>query len=155
MTRSSATKHQFLQLEAVLESPIIMLEHNDQALIILKAKQLLKTSRHCSIVAATSTSNQTLRNIITLYRSFAILKKLKRQLCSDSSVENTSLIGIYPSLEYPACVYELRTNADRYVSANVLPYASSTYMMVIRYLFRKIIGVNPDVGGLGLILSKD
>ena len=77
------------------------------------------------------------------------------KLCNEYPSLHTSLIGIYPSLEYPACVYELNTNADRYVSANVLPYTGSALISTVKYLIDKFLGANPAVGGLGLTLYKE
>lgn len=155
MSEIAVKKHQLIQLEAVLESPILMLEPGDQELVILQAKRLLNSSGRCCVITATSTSDQTLKNIIAQYRALATLKKLKRQLCSESSLEGISFIGIYPSLEYPACVYELETSANRYVSANVLPYTRSIFLGVIRKLLSRILGFDPYIGASGLILYRD
>jgi hypothetical protein len=143
------------QLEDVLQTSIVMLALHDHALTLRKMKDILVTSRHCCIVTATSTSSHKLRNIKTLYYSLIALKKLKQQLLHEYPRSHVSLIGIYPSLQYPACVYQLRTNADRYVSANVLPYESSAVAGVIKYVIGRLFGANPAIGGLGLILHRD
>tara|TARA_R110000823_G_scaffold9570_2_gene33274 strand:+ start:14672 stop:15121 length:450 start_codon:yes stop_codon:yes gene_type:complete len=148
-------QEQFFQLEDVLQAPIAQLDDYNQAATLQKAKQLLNTSTQSCIVVATSTSNHKLQNIKTLYRSMVALKILQRKLCNEYPSLHTSLIGIYPSLEYPACVYELNTNADRYVSANVLPYTGSALISTVKYLIDKFLGANPAVGGLGLTLYKE
>ena len=148
-------KEEFLHLKKVLHSHILILEIDEEALTLLKTRRILETSGQCCIVLATCTTSNKLRNINNLYRGAAVLKRLQRQLCSEYPSLQTSLIGIYPSLEYPACVYELNTNADRYVEGNVLPYASSPLISTIKYLISKLLGANPAVGGLGLSLYKE
>lgn len=143
------------QLEEVLQSPIVQLDAANQAVILINVKQLLSASAHCCIVIATSTSSNKLKNITTLYKSLAALKNIQRQLCAKDSLLTASLIGIYPSLEYPACVYELNTNADSYVSSNVLPHAGSALINTAKFLISKFLGANPAVGALGLVLHKE
>jgi len=155
MPEFTAKEEQFSQLKDVLQSPVVMLQFADSASTMLKARQLLKTSERCCIIANTSTSNQKLKNIKTLYHSLATLKKLQRQFSHEYPLATANLIGIYPSLDYPACVYELHTSADHYVSGNILPYDQSNLTRMIRYVIGKLLGANPAVGGLGLVLSKD
>ncbi len=155
MPEFTAKEEQFSQLEDVLQSPVVMLQPTDSASTMLKARQLLKGSERCCIIANTSTSNQTLKNIKMLYHSLATLKKLQQQFCHEYPLATTSLIGIYPSLGYPACVYELHTSADQYVSANILPYDQSKLIRMIRYVIGKFLGANPAIGGLGLVLNRE
>lgn len=153
MSKFSAEK-EFSQLEDVLESPTVTLQLDDQALTLAKTRRVLKTSKHCCIIAATSISSHKLRNIKTLYHSLVALKKLRQQLFHEYSLSDTSLIGIYPSLEYPACVYQLHTNADRYISANVLPRDNSAVIGTIKYFIGRLLRANPAVGGLGLLVHR-
>tara|TARA_R110001592_G_scaffold148669_3_gene373820 strand:+ start:237 stop:704 length:468 start_codon:yes stop_codon:yes gene_type:complete len=148
-------EEQFSQLEDVLQSPVVMLQLADSESTILKARQLLKTSERCCIIANTSTSNQKLKTIKTLYHSMAALKKIQQEFSHEDPLTNANLVGIYPSLDYPACVYELHTSADLYVSANILPYDQSNLARMIRYVVAKLLGANPAIGGLGLILSRE
>jgi hypothetical protein len=151
----SVISEQLSQLKDVLQSPVVLLELADQPMAMRQARQILENSMHCCIIAPTSQSNQKLRNIINLYQSMAVLKKLQRQFCNEYSLSETSLIGIYPSLEYPACVYQLHTNADHYVSTNVLPYNNSALISTAKYFAQKLLGANPAIGGLGLILYRE
>lgn len=153
MSKFSA-REEYSQLEDVLQSPIAILQLHDQASTLLETKEILDTCKHCCVVTATSTSSHKLRNIKTLYQSLAALKKLRKQLSQQYPLTDTSLIGIYPSLQYPACVYQLHTNADRYISANVLPNDASAVVSMIKYIIRRLLGVNPAIGGLGLILYR-
>lgn len=143
------------QLEEVLHSLIMQLDASNQALALLKAKQLLRASGHHCLVVPTSVGGNKLKNITRLYKSLAVLKDIQRQLLNEDSSLSTSLIGIYPSLEYPACVYELNTNADNYVSGNVLPHAGAPIIGIIKYLMTKLLGVSPAVGALGLVLHLE
>lgn len=143
------------QLEEVLHSPIMQLDAGNQALALIKAKQLLSTSAHCCLVIPAGTGSNKLKNLTTLYKSLIALKGIQRRLLNEDSPLSTSLIGIYPSLEYPACVYELDTNADNYVSGNVLPRAGSAIIGTIKYLMTRVLGVSPAVGALGLILHLE
>ena len=150
-----SVREEYSQLEDVLQSPVIVLELHDRASTLFRTKGILDISEHCCIVADTSTSSRKLGNAKTLYQSFFALKKLRKQLSEEYSLSDTSLIGIYPSLQYPACVYQLHTNADRYISANVLPSNNSAIFSVIKYIIRRLLGANPTIGGLGLIIYKD
>src|SRR5690554_5606497 len=143
------------QLNDVLLAPILTLSLNDDSVTQLNAKSLLESDKQCCIVSATSTSNNTLTNIKSLYKSMSALKRLQKIFCYEYPSIHTSLIGIYPSLDYPACVYELNTDAERYVTGNVLPYAGSPFKSTVKYLISKLLGANPAVGGLGLILYKE
>ena len=150
-----SVKEEYSQLKDVLQSPIATLQLADHASTLLETKGMLTTSRQCCIVVATSSSTHKLRNIKTLYQSLVVLKKLKQQLSQEYKLSDTRLIGIYPSLKYPACVYQLHTNADRYVSANVLPGDTSAIVGLIKYIISRLLGANPAIGGLGLILYRD
>jgi hypothetical protein len=154
MSKFSAKETEFSQLEDALQSPIVILHLGDNTLTLAKTRRILKTSKHCSIIADTSTSSQKLTRIKTLYYSLVALKKLRQQLCHEHSLSDMSLIGIYPSLQYPACVYQLHTNADRYISANVLPRDNSAVIGTIKYFIGRLLGANPAVGGLGLLVHR-
>ncbi|RBW49723.1 hypothetical protein DS878_05105 [Marinobacter sp. F3R11] len=154
MSKFSSSK-EYSQLEDVLQSPIIILELPDHALTLLETKGALGTHKSCCVISATSTSSHKLHNIKRLYQSLVALKKLQRQLSDELQITDTSLIGIYPSLEYPACVYQLHTNADRYVSANVLPCNGSAIVGIIKHIIRRLLGANPAIGGLGLLLYRN
>jgi|GEM_PF-2754975 len=155
MQNSHTIEEPFSQLKDVLQSPIAHLDLNNPAATLLKARQMLDTSAHCCIVVATSTSSHKYQNIKNLYRSMTILKGLHQRLSKEHSSLHASLIGVYPSLEYPACVYEINTYADQYVTKNVLPYAGFSLVNTIKYLVGKLIGANPAVGGLGLSLYSE
>ncbi len=154
MQNPTVIEEHFRQLEDVLKSPVAACEPRNRAQTLIKARQILDTSAQCCIVVATSISSNPVHNIIDLYRSMSCLKYIQRQLCEEYVPLHTCLIGIYPSLEYPACVYELNTNADRYVINNVFPYASSPLITLLKYVISKFIGSNPSVGGLGLAFYK-
>ncbi len=145
----------FYQLEGVLQTPIVELEHEKHYAELPNVKHLINNSPHCCIVVATSTGSNKLQNLKNLYRCMSLLKRLRRQLCEEYPSLETNLIGIYPSLDYPACVYELNTNAARYVANNVLPYPSSPLISTIKHLISKLLGTNPAVGGLGLTVYKE
>ena len=99
--------------------------------------------------------HDTFQNMMSLYKNISALKRLQGQLCNENPSLYSSLIGIYPTLDYPACVYELNTNAERYVTENVLPHAGSPLKSAVKRLISKLLGVNPAVGGLGLILYEE
>lgn len=155
MPKFTAKEEQFSQLEDVLQSSVVMLELNDLASTIFNARQLLQADKRCCIIANTSASDQNLKNIQALYRCLAMLKKLQQQFGAEYPLINANLIGIYPSLDYPACVYELHTSADHYVSVNILPYDQSSLTRMIRYVIGKLLGANPAAGGLGLVLNRE
>ncbi|WP_309043348.1 hypothetical protein [Marinobacter sediminicola] len=155
MPDHTAKEEQFSQLEDVLQSPVVMLQLADSAATTLKVRQLLQASKRCCIITNTSTSNRKLKNIKTLYHSLATLNKLQQDFSHEDPLTNANLVGIYPSLDYPACVYELNTSADLYVSANILPYDHSNLARMIRNVVAKLLGANPAIGGLGLILSRE
>lgn len=154
MSQFITKKEKLSQLEDALQSPTIALELDDPASTKSKVRELLKTSKHCCIIVATSESNNKLRNIKTLYYSLIMLRKLRKKFDNEYSLSSTSLLGIYPSLQYPVCIYELHTNADRYISANVLPHDTSALMGTIKYLTKRLLGASPSIGGLGLILYR-
>jgi hypothetical protein len=147
-------KEEFSQLEDVLQSPVVTLKLGDPTLTLLETRTILESSKHCCIVAGTSIGSHKLVNLKTLYHNMVTLNKLRRQLHQEYCLSDTSLIGIYPSLQYPACVYQLNTNADRYVSANVLPCDNSAVIGTIKYFIGRLLGVNPAVGGLGLLVHR-
>jgi hypothetical protein len=150
-----AKKEQFSQLEEVLAIPIVALELSNFALTMRNARHQLNTTDQCCIIAAASKGNQKLEKVRTLRNSLVMLKRLQQQIRIEYPLANANLIGIYPSLEYPICVYELNTNADRYVASNVLPSDRFALIRIIKYIIGKFIGTNPNVGGLGLIIHKD
>ncbi len=151
----SCSSQEYPQLKDVVQGPILILEVDDQQLALLKTKEILKTYKNCCIVVPTTTTSHKLKNIRNLHRRMGALKRLQRQLCSENPPIQTSLIGIYPSLEYPACVYELNTHADRYVAGNVLPHPGSSLVSMMKYLIAKLLGANPAVGGLGLAVYEE
>ncbi len=155
MPKYTETKKEFEQLQEVLQNPIIELQLDNPLLTIFKTRTLIKAKKNCCIVSKPSKSHQKIYNIITLHRSMAMLKKIRRQIIDEYPLSNGSLIGIYPSIQYPACVYELHTSADSYVTENVLPYDGSILIAMIKYLIGKVLGVNPSVGGLGLLLYRE
>lgn len=155
MQNPTAIQEQLSQLRDLLQSPIAHLEPDNQSATLLNARQMLEASAHCCIVVATSTNSNKFKNIKNLYRGMAALKSLQRQLCKEYPPLHASLIGVYPSLESPACVYELNTNADGYIARNVLPYAGSPLVNTLKHLVSKLLGANPAVGGLGLTLYKE
>lgn len=154
MSKLNAKKEEFLQLEDALQSPVLTLHLDDQALALQKTRTILKDSKHCCIIIATNIGSGKLRNLKTLYHGMTALNKLKYRLYQEYCLSDTSLIGIYPSLQYPACVYQLKTNADRYVSANVLPCDNSAVIGTIKYFIGRLLGANPAVGGLGLLVHR-
>jgi hypothetical protein len=148
-------KKQLIQLEEVVNGPIAQLDTGNQAATRLKVTEFLSESAHCCVVVPANAGNNKLKNIITLYKGMIALKNIQRQLCKQHSLVTACLIGIYPSLEYPACVFELHTNAENYVSGNVLPHTGSALIGTIKYLIGKLLGANPAVGALGLILYRE
>lgn len=142
------------QLKDVLHSPIILLKPDNQRVIQQEVSQLLSVSGRCCIITNTSTKKNKFEKLRALYKSLAELKDLQRQIFDKDPLIKSSLIGIYPSLEYPACVYELDTNADRYVSDKVLPHAGLSLPGTIKLLIHKFLGINPAVGALGLALYR-
>ncbi|MBQ0831321.1 hypothetical protein [Marinobacter sp.] len=155
MQKFTARDEQLLQLKETLQNPITLLNDNNYSATLLEASQLLVTSARCCIVVATNTGSDTLQSITNLYKGMAALKRLKKYFLKEHPGTGATLIGIYPSLEYPACVYELNTSADRYVAGNVLPYTGSPLAKAIKHLIRRLLGVSPAVGGLGLALYRN
>lgn len=155
MQNSTARESLLPQLEEALQSPIILYSDNRDSSMLLESNQLLTTSARCCVVIATSSGPDALQNIANLYQSMTSLKHLKQYFLKEHPGTRATLIGIYPSLEYPACVYELNTSASRYVTGNILPYNGSLFTKVIKYLVSRILGVSPTVGGLGLALHKE
>ena len=49
----------------------------------------------------------------------------------------------------------MNTSADRYVSSNILPNTGSALTRAIKEFITKLLGANPAVGGLGLLLYKE
>jgi|SRR5690554_3798260 len=155
MQDSTAREALLPQLKEVLQSPVILFSDNSGSSILLEANQRLRTSACCCIVIATSTNSGTLKNVANLHKSLTSLKRLKRHFLKEYPRTHATLIGIYPSLEYPACVYELNTYASRYVTGNVLPRSGSPFARVIKHMIKRVLGVSPAVGGLGLLLYKE
>lgn len=155
MQSSNSIDQQFYQLREALQIPVVQLDTDNHSATLLDAKNVLNSSAHCCIVVATSISRNKFQNIKNLHRSMTLLKHLQRQLCIEYPILRVRLIGIYPSLDYPACVYELKTDAERYVTRNVLPHGGSPLKSTIKYLISKLLGANPSVGGLGLTLYKE
>ena len=124
------------QLAAVLEVSIIQIDQNNP------------------VVPTTKQSNK-LKSFNNLYRCTSLLRRIRRRLCIDDPSLKVVLIGVYPSLDYPACVYEMNTSADRYVSSNILPNTGSALTRAIKEFITKLLGANPAVGGLGLLLYKE
>lgn len=146
---------QFHQLEDVLQIPVVQLHAGEYSKTLFSARELLANSSHCCIAIAATHSSKKLQNLKDLYSCISLLSRLQRQLCIDYLSLDSSIIGVYPSLEYPACVYEISTAADTYVSGNVLPRNGSALLIAVKQLISKFLGVNPAVGGLGLILYKE
>lgn len=155
MPKSSPEKPQLTQIGDILQSPIVLLDLVGQSTTTLAVHEILKSSTCCSVIAASSTSDKTVKNIKTLYRSMKLLKKIKKQLSYDYPYSSINLIAIYPSLEYPACVYELHTNADHYISNKVLPYEHSILKWVIKNFIEKLTSVPHAVGGIGLMIHRN
>tara|TARA_R110000823_G_scaffold24467_6_gene72735 strand:- start:3420 stop:4007 length:588 start_codon:yes stop_codon:yes gene_type:complete len=155
MFKPTTKENQLSQLRDVLQSPVVLLDLDDQSSTTHAVQQILKSFTCCSVIVATSTSSQTIKNIRTLYRSMTALKIIKRQFSYDYPQSTTNLIAIYPSIEYPACVYELHTNAGRYISDKVLPYEHSIFKWVIKNLIETLTSVPPAVGGIGLMIHRN
>ncbi|MBY6070311.1 hypothetical protein KUV35_03320 [Marinobacter salsuginis] len=146
---------QLHQLEDVLQIPVVQLRSGDYSKMLFSARELLAHSSHCCIVMAANHSSKKLQRLKDLYSCISLMNRLQRQLRKDYLSLNTSIIGVYPSLAYPVCVYEISTVADSYVSGNVLPREGSALFIAVKQLISKLLGVNPAVGGLGLILYKE
>ncbi|MBK1871743.1 hypothetical protein FE848_00755 [Marinobacter sp. 1-3A] len=155
MQNSTVKDGELLQLKEALQSPITPLNDDNGSAALLEAKQLLITSGRCCIVVATSTGSNTLQNITNLYQGMASLKRLKKHFLKERPDTRATLIGIYPSLEYPACVFELNTNADRYVAGNVLPHTGSLLETAVKSMISRLLGVSPAVGGIGLAVYRE
>lgn len=149
-----AMKNDLTQLTAVLQIPICEIDAINHADLFRDAKQLLRNSQHYCFVVSTNSGSNKLRNIRNLNKSTSMLKRLEMELCKDDPSIEASRIGIYPSLSYPACVYELGTTADCYVSDNVLPCTGRGLLRTIKRLISSLVGANTAVGGMGLILYK-
>jgi len=143
------------QLEDVLQLRVVQVDPEKCSVVFSDAKHLLDNSDHFCVVVATSNNSSKLRNLRDLFRCMSQLKRLQRKLSKEYPFLDTSLIGIYPSLEYPACVYELNTKAARYVTENVLPHSDKLLVMIIKYLASKLLRANPTIGGLGLTVYKE
>ncbi len=143
------------QLAAVLEVSIIQIDQNNPDDVFSDAKQLLSQNSECCIVVPTTKQSNKLKSFNNLYRCTSLLRRIRRRLCIDDPSLKVVLIGVYPSLDYPACVYEMNTSADRYVSSNILPNTGSALTRAIKEFITKLLGANPAVGGLGLLLYKE
>lgn len=142
------------QLKEMLHCPMVELKCEDSLSTILSAKDILRNSELCCIVTETAKSDKKLVNIKHLYRKRRVLEKVKKQLTQESPETRAVLVGIYPSLEDPTCLYELQTNASIYVNNNILPSNGSSLKRVIKYITEMMLGTNPTVGGLALILRR-
>jgi hypothetical protein len=150
-------KHNSGQLFEVLEVPIIPLELDNLFSSTRQARLILGASGCCcvTVTASVCAQDRKLSGILSFYRRVRALKKFRKQLIEDFPAMSANFIGIYPSIEYPACVYELDTAAAKYVGANILPPDGSALKKQLKYFFEKILGVNPSLGGIGLILSRE
>lgn len=155
MSTITIRKPQFSRLGDLLQSSMVILKTDDKSLTIREAEYCLDTYKSCCIVGATSKSKNRINNITNLYFSMITLKRIRRQLHYKYSLSNASLIGIYPSLEYPACAYELNTNADHYVSSNILPKDNFIFLKIIKFFIRKLFNIDPTIGGIGLYLTRE
>lgn len=154
MPYDSAQQKNLKQLQEILQSPLIELQNKDPRSTMLYAKGFLNSSKYCCIITETATYNKKTLNIKSLYQKKRVLEKMKRKLCQDHPQVSASLVGIYPSLQDPICVYDLRSNAATYVSDNILPSGNSWLKKTARHITRTVLGVDPTVGGLALILRR-
>lgn len=143
------------QLHEMLQSPIIELNCEGPPLNLLTIIEILNNSKQCCIIIKTDTSNKKLYRIKALHKTKIMLRKIQEQLRQQDPQLSTRLIGIYPSISCPSCVYELHTDADTYVNNNILPSNDSGFKKTIKCIIEKILGVSPSVGGLGLILERE
>lgn len=143
------------QLCEMLQSPVIELNCKGPALNLATILDTLNNSKHCCIIVKTDISNIKIGKIRTLYNATVLLNKIQKRLHQEDPELSTSLIGIYPSISRPSCVYELHSNAGTYVKNNILPPSDSGLKGTIKCITDKILGVNPSVGGLGLIIQKE
>lgn len=142
------------QLRDVLNVPIITLELDNPSLTFSQTKSTLSEVNSCFIVASTTDREKKIDKIIIFYRIRNLLKNIEKQIKKEYPFSQISTIGIYPSLQYPACVYELNTAADKYVYSNVLPYEKSVSRRILKYLIEKNLGLPPSIGGFGLLVSR-
>lgn len=152
---NSYSAEKFIELEKLIKGYIFILDEEKIELTAEKIRKNLEAANNCFVVTTLDNDYGKIGFLMKLHRKKVAFKKLQHQLCRDYPCLKTSLIGIYPSLDYPACIYEMSTNADRYVKNNVLPYDRNPLKRVVKYLLIKLLGINPVVGGIGLSVHKE
>jgi hypothetical protein len=154
MTKRVTKDNNLNQLQEALMSPVIFINVTNSLVTLMDIKPIFLTSEHCRIVTSVGASQKKFDNILALYRGKIALNKLRKQLQREFPSLDTTFIGIYPSLQYPACVYELRTGAAEYVVSNVLPQNRSKIKKLAKYVLGQLLGANPSIGGIGLLVHK-
>ncbi|MDO6442522.1 hypothetical protein [Marinobacter sp. 2_MG-2023] len=156
MNNINSTEEHTGQLRDVLNIPIIIISLDDSSLsTILDNPSFFNKKEFCIIVSINKINKKKIYKAINLYRTKKLLKNITKKLKNEKNLSVKSIIGIYPSLEYPACVYELHTFAERYVYKNILPHKNSFSKKLIGYLIRKILGFPASIGALGLIINRE
>lgn len=63
-------------------------------------------------------------------------------------------VAIYPDLNNPRVIYELKSPAELYVEENVLPPFGEGVKGRVKQLLRVITGFNPSISAVGLVIRN-
>ncbi|WP_144821941.1 hypothetical protein [Marinobacter piscensis] len=144
-----------VQLAHILKTPLIELDLSAPLSARSAAKAMLEKFGCCTIIYSRNSYGNKVSKLISLRRRLKTLEVLKHFIYEDNPNLTVAIIAIYPSINEPICVYEIGTNADSYVTTNVLPVDPGWFKRIVKMIIGKFVGVHPAVGSVALSIYKD
>ena len=67
----------------------------------------------------------------------------------------TKAYGIYPTAKQPLVIFEMRSHAEVYAMANILPEAPSGLNGYLRLVVTRLTKINPLLGGVAIVIQEN
>lgn len=154
MDRNEISSYNLSQLEEIFQSPVFELDCNNRSTIVFSAHRILQETGQFCMFNDIKPSESKIARLFSLYRNIKLLEAIKSQALKGNSQINGSLVGVYPTLKDPTCIFQLKTAAEKYVTSNVLPAGETRPKQIVKFLATKLTGIHPSTGNVVLVLRR-